>query len=132
MKYIIIVLLFCISNTAIALDNIPVEYLTFKEGDILSEQLVEEMISKYATGTKAYMMKRTIECESGYKNIQSNIVKNGEREVSYGISQINIYWNNVTKEQSLDPEFSVKFMSDNWETVKWYGYLRNEDKCNII
>ncbi len=131
MKYIIIVLLLFINNTAVALDTVP--NIVYELGDKVSEQVIDEIINRYATGTKAYQMKRTLFCESGFQNIQSNIVKNGERELSFGIAQIHLPSHpNITQEQTLDPEFSIKFMSDRWEDTKWYGYLRLEDKGNII
>jgi len=78
-------------------------------------------------------MLKTIYCESGYKNIQSNIVSKGERENSWGLAQINLKWNpQVEKEQALDPHFAIKWMSDNWETTKWYGLNRADNTCNLI
>jgi len=106
---------------------------TYSLGDTIPEELIDSLIAKYATGTKAYQMKRTLYCESGYKNIQSNIVKNGIREDSWGIGQINLYWNKgVSKEEALDPEFAIKWMSERWGKTRWYGYLIKEDKCNTI
>lgn len=100
-------------------------------GDTIPEVVIENMISEVATGTKAYQMERTIFCESEYQNIQSRMIKNGEQEDSWGIAQINLYWNNkVTKEQALDPKYSIKWMSDNWNTTVWYAYNRKTDTCN--
>jgi hypothetical protein len=97
------------------------------------EEKIIRLVDFYATGTKAYEMKKTIYCESGYKNIQSNIVKNGVREDSWGVAQINLYYHpQVTKEQAMNEEFAVKWMSDNWGEVKWYGYIRATDSCNEI
>ena len=133
MKYlittiIIVTILYIIPNTykVVAEDN----FQFYKLGDVLTKQEVSKIISLYATGTKAYQMLRTIECESHYKNIQSLIVKNGVREDSWGIAQINLYWNDVSKEQALDPYYSINFMSDNWENIKWYGYIKSIDSCN--
>jgi hypothetical protein len=106
---------------------------TYKLGDVLTEEEVKEIIIHYATGTKAYEMKRTIYCESGYKIIQSNVVKNGVREDSWGLAQIHLPSHpTVSKEQTLDPEFAIKFMSDNFYRVKWYGLDRVTDVCNPI
>lgn len=130
---IVIMALYFIGNTTTATAEDKIDFKVYELGDSLTEKEVEKIISLYATGTKAYQMKRTVFCESGYKNIQSNIVKNGIREDSWGIAQINLYWNtNITKSQALDPYFSIKFMSDNWNTVKWYGLDRNTDTCNIV
>jgi len=108
------------------------EIKVYKEGDEIPVEVIREIISRYATGTKAYQIERTIYCESNNKNVQSYIVKNGIREESYGIAQIHLPSHNITKEQALDPEYSINFMSERWEDTKWYGYLRLEDKCNII
>lgn len=97
------------------------------------EEKVIRLVDTYATGTKAYEMKKTIYCESGYKNIQSNVVKNGIREDSWGVAQINLYYHpQVTKEQAMNEEFAVKWMSNNWGKVRWYGYIRATDSCNEI
>lgn len=106
--------------------------MVYKEGDEIPVEVIREIISRYATGTKAYQMERTIYCESSNKNVQSYIVKNWIREESYGIAQIHLPSHKITKEQALDPEYSINFMSERWEDTKWYGYLRLEDKCNII
>ena len=54
----------------------------------------------------------TIECESQFQNVQSNCrYKTGEREESYGVSQIHLKAHpNITKEQALDIEFAVDFI----------------------
>lgn len=105
----------------------------YQLGDLIIEEEIEEIINRYATGTKAYQMKRTIYCECQNRNIQSNIVKNGIRENSWGLSQIHIPSHpQVSIEQALDPEFAIKFMSDNWGKVKWYGYITEKDACNTI
>jgi len=99
----------------------------------LSKEEVVEIISRYATGTKAYEMERTIWCESKYYNSQSSVVKNGVREDSWGIAQIHLPSHpTVSKEQTLDPEFAIKFMSDNFYKVRWYGWYRSTDSCNSI
>lgn len=107
----------------------------YKLDEKVPEYVIDSLIAKYATGTKAYQMKRTLFCESmGFKNIQSKIInKKGVREDSWGIAQINLYWNNnVSKEQALNPEFAIKWMSNNWTKSKWYGYFKNTDTCNNI
>jgi hypothetical protein len=113
--------------------NTSMQKQVYSLGDTIPEEVIDSLIAKYASGTKAYQMKRTLYCESGYKNIQSNIVKNGVREDSWGIGQINLYWNNgISKKEALDPEFAIKWMSERWGKTKWYGYLIKEDKCNTI
>lgn len=107
---------------------------TYEYGDTIPQEYIREIIAKYATGTKAYQMERTIYCESYNKNIQSYIIdRNGNREDSWGIAQINIFWNpTVTKEQALDPVFAIKWTSERWGKTKWYGYISKTDSCNII
>jgi hypothetical protein len=132
MKYslLLICAIFALSLTARA--EHEVEHLDlFPIGYQFTAEMMDKMIARYATGTKAYQMKRTLYCESGYKNIQSYIVKNDQREDSWGIAQIHLPSHpSVSREQALDPEFSIKFMNDNWELVRWYGYERKKDRCN--
>ena len=108
-------------------------YKNWQLNDSIPKETVENIILEYATGTKAYEMKRTIECESGYKNIQSYIVKDNKREDSWGLVQINLpNHREITKQQALNPNFAIKWMSDNWGKVKWYGWIKKTDTCNII
>lgn len=71
-------------------------------------------------------MMKTIKCESQYKNVQSNYIKHGIREDSWGISQINLYYNpEITLDQTLDPEFSINFMAEQFskgQARKWSCY----------
>lgn len=65
-----------------------------------------------------------VECESQFENVQSRcLYKNGERELSFGISQIHLPAHpNITKEQALDIEFAVDFIVNAWvnnEQSKW-------------
>ena len=124
----------CLLPMNLAVAEFRVPFTRYELGEKIPEQTIDNLIAKYATSTKAYQMKRTLYCESiGYQNIQSLIVKHGEREDSWGIAQINLYWNpKVTKEQALDPSFSIKWMSDNWETSKWYGYIKKTDSCSTL
>ena len=55
-----------------------------------------------------------IECESSFQNVQSGFVKDGKREESYGIVQIHIPSHSVSKEQALNPFFSINWMRDKW------------------
>jgi len=51
---------------------------------------------------------RVLKCESNFRNIQSEIIKNGVREPSFGIAQIHLpSHSGVTMEQALDEEFSI-------------------------
>lgn len=99
--------------------------IVYKLGDTIPEVEIDRLIAKYATSTKAYQMKRTLYCESHYRNIKSML-----DEESYGIAQIHLPSHpNITKEQALNPEFSIQWMANNW-TTKWYGYNRLLDACN--
>ena len=70
----------------------------------------------------------TVECESHYRNIQSQIVKDGIQEDSWGIVQIHLpSWNNITKEQALDIEFAVDFIVEKFyisEEHLWSCYRK--------
>jgi len=106
----------------------------YQVGEKVPEEEIDRLIALHATGTKATLMKRTLYCESHYYNVQSNIINRaGNREDSWGLAQINLYWNpSVTREQALDPEFAIKWMSDHWSTTKWYGLDRATNSCNPI
>ena len=142
MKYVWIVIVIAVFLVAYIPTN---TYRVYRENEFIKtsdnkeikietlEEKIIRLVDSYATGTKAYEMKKTIYCESGYKNIQSNVVKNGVREDSWGVAQINLYYHpQVTKEQAMNEEFAVKWMSDNWGKVKWYGYIKATDICNEI
>ena len=89
--------------------------LSSKLGTQYTEQQIRDLIAVYASkyGANAGQMLETVRCESvGFKNVQSKHILNGVREDSWGIAQINLYWNpEVTKEQALDPYFSMDFMA---------------------
>jgi hypothetical protein len=137
----IAIILSCLPQLVIAWDfnlfkkeeKVEKKEITYKIGDTIPEMVIDSLIAKYATGTKAIIMKKTLYCESGYKNVQSNVIKKGEREISYGIAQIHLGFHpQVSLEQALDPDYSIHFMADNLGKVKWYGYLIKEDRCNTI
>lgn len=62
----------------------------------------------------------TISCESNFDpDVQSYHYANGEREKSFGLSQINLPYNpDVTYEQAIDPEFAVHFMAEKFSQGK--------------
>lgn len=96
---------------------------------------IEPTIKKYALeyGVSEYQMKVTLMCESAngnyLNNKQSDIHRNGVRENSWGIAQINLRWHpEVTKAQALDPVFSVRFMAKRFAIGKqdeWTCYRDN-------
>lgn len=101
------------------------------------KQIITELVNKYAKeyNVSSYQMLRTIECESNFQNVQSAIVKNNVREDSWGIAQINLFWNpTITKAQALDFDFSVKYMASEFakgNQSHWYGYNPITDTCNV-
>lgn len=73
----------------------------------------------------------TLYCESKLQPKQSDFVKNGIRENSWGIAQINLtYHPEVTKAEALDENFSILWAVQHWYTARWYGYNRQTGKCN--
>lgn len=55
---------------------------------------------------------------------QSDHYKNGKREDSWGMWQINLYWNpQVTKEQAQDPEWSTEWAATAWANgnARWWS-----------
>lgn len=120
-------------ETVVELKAEEVEKKVYQLNEKIPESEIVAMIEKHATGTKAYQMKRTIWCESHYYNTQSNVVKNGIREDSWGLSQIHLPSHpEITREETLDPEFAIKYMSDNFLTDRWYGYIKATDSCNAV
>lgn len=99
---------------------------------------VSEIASKYPQHYEVIM--NVLKCESGYvvdgkwlfSNQQSKIMlynKAGDeagRENSWGVAQINLYWNpEVSKEQALDLEYSIKFLSNKLDKglgARWTCY----------
>ena len=99
-------------------------------GTKYSEQQIQDLISKYAIVYDINETKvlETIRCESRFKNVQSDIVKNGEREDSWGIVQIHLPSNpKVTKEEALNPEFAIAFITKEFSEgrqKKWSCYKK--------
>lgn len=68
-----------------------------------------------------------IKAESGFRNIQSEIITNGVREDSHGVCQIHLPSHNITKEQAYNIEFCVNFMTDKYKEGKmniWTEYRK--------
>lgn len=83
---------------------------------------VEDKAKEYKVS--ADLMKAIINCESqGSTTIQSNHryhagnvpkgYKIGDREMSFGLSQIHLPAHHVTKEEAIDPKFAIDFMAKN-------------------
>lgn len=100
---------------------------------IITEESLEDKIFRIAKeyGISGYQMYRTIDCESKFRNIQSQIIKHGKQELSYGIAQIHLpSWPEVSKQEAMNPSFAIRWMAEHWNQAKWYGYNRKTDKCN--
>ena len=70
---------------------------------------------------------KTIYCESQWYSIKSGF----PGEESYGVAQINTDFNpSVTKDDALDPYFSIDWLAENWHTSRWYGYDRKTGQCD--
>lgn len=78
------------------------------------EQEIQTQAKKYGADPK--IMANVIQCESqGSTTIQSlSRNKKGERENSWGLVQIHLTSHkDISKEQALDPMFSIEFMAKN-------------------
>lgn len=101
--------------------------------EVKKPETIREKISFYSKmyGVSQYQVYRTIQCESGFRNIQSGIIKNGVREDSWGLAQINLHYHpSVSRLQALDQDFAIEWMAKHFNTVTWHGYNRVTDRCN--
>jgi hypothetical protein len=113
--------------------EIEIEYVKvgYSLNELVPQDYINQTIAQYASGNKAYQMSRTIWCESRNRNVQSNVIKKGVREDSWGIAQIHLPSHpSVSRTQALDVDYSIKWMSEHWNDTKWYGYNRASDSCN--
>lgn len=85
---------------------------------IWSEQDTKSLIYAKAIeyGTDADLMLRIVECETAHSiastTIQSRHYRDGIREQSYGLVQINLPHNpDLTYEQATDPLFSIDYLA---------------------
>lgn len=89
-----------------------------------TREQMEEFLKKYSEkmGIPFQPVYNVISCESGWNpKIQSQHIKDGKQEESFGLAQIYLPAHpNVTKEQALDPEFSIKFIVDKFAEGKAY------------
>ena len=81
----------------------------------------------------------TIECESGFQNIQSRVPSKGGpngREDSWGIVQIHLpSWRGiVTKQQALDQEFAIDFITKHFALghQRYWTCWRNLSRAGVI
>lgn len=90
-------------------------------------------LHKYSEGKDVdpEIVSRTIYCESMWYNIQSGYVNEaGIREDSWGLAQIHLPSHpSISREEALDPYFSIRFIVDRWHDTVWYGYDREEETC---
>jgi len=74
---------------------------------------------------------KTIDCETAgtwNPKIQSEYVKDGVREDSWGLAQIHLpSWPEVTRDQAQDPYFAIDFLVEKWklgQQTKWSCYRK--------
>ena len=89
----------------------PVETYTIEQVKLLTDFYGK----KYSVDSD--VMINVIQCETHFRNKQSDIYKNGVREESYGIAQFHLPSKNkiddkvITKEMALDPNIAVEAMA---------------------
>ena len=79
------------------------------------KQMATEIAKEHSLNTDHFL--KVISCESNWDTqIQSAyITKDGTRENSWGLVQINLSAHpNVTKEQALNPRFALTWMAEQW------------------
>ena len=116
-------------------DDYQAEVSTIVETSCDRKCEIKNLINTYADkyNVSAFYIKRTIECETHFRNTQSNIIRNGERELSFGLAQIHLPSHpHITKEQALDEEFAIAFMAEQFSKGRhwqWFAYDRETDTC---
>jgi hypothetical protein len=114
----------------IAEDVIPEEFISKKE---LTKAELLDKVYNYADSynVSAKTMISVINCENKEwdTNLQSRIInKRGQREESYGLSQIHLPSHpSITLEEATDPDFSIKFMAEKLSQKKgnmWTCYRK--------
>jgi hypothetical protein len=67
---------------------------------------------------------KVIDCESGWDPvIQSGyVLPDGRFEESWGIAQFNLDTNQMTRDEALDPEFSLRKMAEYWVSGNMSGW----------
>lgn len=105
-------------------NSTPEEY-TFRP--LNASRSVDEIIVDRSThyGVSAPLMRQIVQCESQYRNIQSEIPSttgpNG-REDSWGVVQIHLPdWPEITRDMALDHEFAIDFLASKLSNNQ--GYL---------
>ena len=79
----------------------------------------------------AYQLYRTAQCESRFNPGQSQVIKNGKRENSWGIFQISLDFHpEITRAQAMDEDFAIEWAAKNFNKVIWYAYNKRLDICN--
>lgn len=86
----------------------------------------------------AHEMIETIRCETGNTfdpGLQSYVVRNGEREDSWGLAQIHLPSHpEITRDDATDPTFAINFMASEfskgnqwkwacWKLLAWQGAI---------
>lgn len=83
-------------------------------------------------GVSPVIMNKVVYCESHYDVlIQSGYYHKGIRENSWGLVQIDLDYNSVTKKQAQDPDFALDFLGRNLKEGKgnmWTCYRQLSTK----
>lgn len=85
----------------------------------IAERVRLEMLAKQiaaAYGVDFGQFRKVINCESEWNpRVQSEyLLPDGTQENSWGIAQFNLDYNDMTKEQALDPEYALTKMAEHW------------------
>mgnify|MGYP006921329912 CR=1 FL=1 len=85
---------------------------------VWNKAAVQALIKTYSAKYEVpySVMDKVVECETAgtYQvDIQSGHYRNGVREQSFGLSQINLpSWKGITKEQATNPHFALNFLGE--------------------
>lgn len=94
----------------------------------MTEAEVHADALKYHLGAnQEHQVIEVIRCETGgtfNPNIQSGYYRNGVRENSWGLAQINLPSWDITKEQATDPRFAIDFI-----TMKFAAHQQSLWSC---
>ena len=97
--------------------NAQAEVVPVVEVKPLEQMTIPELIEFYSIvyNVENELVTKIIDCESGFNpTIQSNYYKDGVREKSFGLAQINLPSHpNITYEQAVNPVFAVGFLARN-------------------
>lgn len=116
----------------LSLHPVKIEADSIPPPKVLTKADLTSLVYQYAKdyGVKSSVMINTINCEdvTWDPEKQSDIIKTGIREESYGLAQINLPNNpEITKSQAQDPNFAIEWMAkqmSNGHAQKWSCYKK--------